>query len=214
MKRVIVQPNHDLQHASPALNPNDVSSEMLNSGGGHEDISVAPERLPRKPRQTSFDPGWHDATEIVVPFDRGSFSGLLVDEKTFQAAYSRNLPPPPVVNQRLEIERSSGSGVFTTDWWDDLMSFCSGSLFFVEAGAAVWTAALLFSGFPMAIWLAYTLESAWALVLITLKFSLAKPAAYRLFLWLGSCVTTVCWLVWSPWSKEFLARFSAYFFRT
>lgn len=203
MKCKNVQPHNGLQHAASALNRTE-----------EETTAVAPAKTLRKSRQADFNPNWHDAKEIVVPFDESSFSGLLVDEKTFQAAYSRNLPPPQMAIQRLEIERIGSNGVFTTDWWDDLMGFCSGLLFFVEIVLAVWTAALLYSGFPIAMWLAYTLESVWALMLITFKFSMAKMTAYRLLLWCGTGVTTVSWLVWSPWSQEFLATFSAYFFRT
>ena len=213
MNRRIVQQHNDLQHAACALSPNDVSRKILNCTE-EEKMVVAPAKHPRKSRPTYFNPDWHDAKEIVVPFDDSSFSGLLVDEKTFHAAYSRNRPPPQVENPRLEIMRTSGNEVFTTDWWDDLMGFCSGLLFFVEIFLAVWTAALLYSGFPVAMWLAYTLESAWALTLIAFKFSMAKPMAFRLFLWFGTCVTTVSWLVWSPWSQDFIAKFSAYFFRT
>ncbi len=204
MNRNNVQQHIGFQHAD----------SVLNRSEKEESEEVAHAKQPRKSRQTDFNPDWHDAKEIVVPFDEGSFSGSLVDEKTFQAAYSRNRPPPQVEILRLETKRVGGNVVFTTDWWDDLIGFCSASLFFVEILLAVWTAALLFSGFPIALWLAYTLESVWALALITFKFSMAKQMAYRLFLWCGTCVTTVSWLVWSPWSQEFIARFWAYFFRT
>ena len=213
MNRSIVQKHIDFQHASPALRSNDGSLEIQNRANEENTVGALSKQL-RKSRQTDFNPDWHDAKEIVVPFDESSFSGLLVDEKTFQAAYSRNLPPPPVENQQFETPRTSGNVVFTTDWWDDLMGFCSGLLFFVEILLAVWTAALLFSGFPIAMWLAYTLESVWAMMLITFKFSMAKPTAYRFFLWCGTCATTASWLVWSPWSQDFIAKFSAYFFRT
>lgn len=213
MKRRIVKQHIDSQVAASPLSPDDVSLEILDPAEG-EKTAVASAKIKRRSRQTDFNPNWHDAQEIVVPFDESSFSGLLVDEKTFQAAYSRNRPPPLVENHRLEIQRSSGNVVFTTDWWDDLMGFCSGLLFFVEIVLAVWTAALLYSGFPIAMWLAYTLESVWALMLITFKFSMAKLTAYRLFLWCGTFATTVSWLVWSPWSQDFIAKFSAYFFRT
>jgi len=213
MKSRNVQQHIDFQDAASPRSPDDVSLEILNPGEEEKTV-VEPAKILRKSRQTDFNPNWHDAKEIVVPFDESSFSGLLVDEKTFQAAYSRSLPPPPVENHRLEIQRTSGNVVFTTDWWDDLMGFCSGLLFFVEIVLAVWTAALLYSGFPIAMWLAYTLESMWALMLITFKFSMAKLTAYRLFLWGGAFATTVSWLVWSPWSQDFIAKFSAYFFRT
>lgn len=203
----------NFQDAASRLSPDGISLEMLDPAEEEKTVGETA-KIVRKSRQPDFNPNWHDATEIVVPFDRGSFSGLLVDEKTFQAAYSRNLPPPLVVNQRLEIERTSGNVVFTTDWWDDLMGFSSGLLFFVEILLAVWTAALLYSGFPVAMWLAYALESVWALMLITFKFSMAKLTAYRLFLWCGTCATTVSWLAWSPWSHDFIAKCSAYFFRT
>ncbi len=213
MKRRIVKPHIDFQDAASPLSPDDVSLEVPDRAE-EEKTPVAPDKTVRKSRQSDFNPNWHDAQEIVVPFDESSFSGLLVDEKTFQAAYSKNRPPPLVENHRLEIQRASGNVVFTTDWWDDLMGFCSGLLFFVEILLAVWTAALLYSGFPVPMWLAYTLESVWALMLITFKFSMAKLTAYRLFLWFGTCGTTVSWLVWSPWSQDFIAKFSAYFFRT
>lgn len=213
MKRKNLQQHKALQHAVSALSPKAVSLEVLNRIEEEKTV-VVPAKQPRKSRQADFNPDWHDAKEIVVPFDESSFSGLLVDEKTFQAAYSRNKPPPLVENHRLEIQRTSSNVVFTTDWWDDLMGFCRGLLFFVEIVLAVWTAALLYSGFPIALWLAYTLESVWALMLITLKLSMSKPTAYRLFLWIGTCITTVSWLVWSPWSQDFIAKFSAYFFRT
>lgn len=213
MKRRIVKQHMDFQDAASPRSPDDVSLEVPDRTE-EETTVVETAQIVSKPRQADFNPNWHDAKEIVVPFDESSFSGLLVDEKTFQAAYSRNRPPPLVENHKLEIQRTSGSMVFTTDWWDDLMGFCSGLLFFVEIVLAVWTAALLYSGFPIAMWLAYTLESVWAMMLITFKFSMAKLTAYRLFLWCGTCVTTVSWLVWSPWSQDFIAKFSAYFFRT
>lgn len=203
----------DFQDAAAPLRPGDISLETLNPAE-KENTAVAPAKGMRKSQQADFDPSWHDAQEIVVPFDQSSFSGLLVDEKTFQAAYSRNRPPPQVENRRLEIQRSSGNVVFTSDWWDDLMGFGGGLLFFVEILLAVWTAALLYSGFSVPMWLAYTLESVWALMLITFKFSMAKLTAYRLFLWCGTCATTVSWLVWSPWSQDFIAKFWTYFFRT
>lgn len=203
----------DFQDAASPLRPDDISLEIVNRTE-EEKTAVAPAKVMHKSRQADFDPNWHDAQEIVVPFDESSFSGLLVDEKTFQAAYSRNRPPPLVENRRLEMQRSSGNVVFTTDWWDKLKGFSSGLLFFVEILLAVWTAALLYSGFPVPMWLAYTLESVWSMMLITFKFSMAKMTAYRLFLWCGTCATTVSWLVWSPWSHDFIAKFWAYFFRT
>lgn len=206
-------PHIDFQDAAAPRSPDDISLEILSSTE-EENAAAAPAKLKRKFRQADFDPSWHDAQEIVVPFDESTFSGLLVDEKTFQAAYSENRPPPLVENRRLEFLQTSGKVVFATDWWDDFMGFCSGLLFFVEIVLAVWTAALLYSGFPVPMWLAYTLESVWAMMLITFKFSMAKLTAYRLFLWSGTCVTTVSWLVWSPWSQDFIAKFSAYFFRT
>lgn len=209
----MVKPHIDFQDAASPLSPDDISLEIPDRTEEEKEV-VETAQIVSKPRQADFNPNWHDAKEIVVPFDESSFSGLLVDEKTFQAAYSRNRPPPLVENHKLELQRSSGNVVFTTDWWDDLMGFCSGLLFFVEIVLAVWTAALLYSGFPIAMWLAYTLESAWALMLITFKFSMAKLTAYRLFLWCGTCGTTVSWLVWSPWSQDFIAKFSTYFFRT
>jgi hypothetical protein len=213
MKRRTVKKHIDFQDATSPRSPDEISLEIPDRAEVEKTV-VETAQIVSKSRQIDFNPNWHDAKEIVVPFDESSFSGLLVDEKTFQAAYSRNRPPPLVENHKLEIQRSSGNVVFTTDWWDDLMGFCSGLLFFVEIVLAVWTAALLYSGFPIAMWLAYTLESVWALMLITFKFSMAKLTAYRLFLWCGTCATTVSWLVWSPWSQDFIAKFSAYFFRT
>ena len=212
MNRSSAQQQIDFQHAASARRPEDISIEIP-SRAGQEETVVAPTKQPRKSRPADFNPDWHDAKEIVVPFDESSFSGLLVDEKTFQAAYSRNHPPSQVDNRRLDTMRTIGK-VVTPDWWDDLIAFCGALLFFVEILLAVWTAALLFSGFSIAMWLSYTLESVWALALITIKFSMAKPMAYRLFLWGGTGVTTVSWLVWSPWSQEFIAKFPAYFFRT
>ncbi len=213
MKRRTVKKHIDFQDATSPRSPDDISLEIPDCTEEEKTV-VETAQIVRKSRQADFNSNWHDAKEIVVPFDESSFSGSLVDEKTFQAAYSRNSPPPLVMNHRLEIQRSSGNVVFTTDWWDDLLGFCSGLLFFVEIVLAVWTAALLYSGFPIAMWLAYTLESVWALMLITFKFSMPKLTAYRLFLWFGTSATTVSWLVWSPWSQEFIAKFSAYFFRT
>jgi len=212
MNRSSAQQQIDFQHAASARRPEDISIEIP-SRVGQEETVVAPTKQPRKSRPTAFNPDWHDAKEIVVPFDESSFSGLLVDEKTFQAAYSRNRPPPQVDNRRLDTMRTIGK-VVTPDWWDDLIAFCGALLIFVEILLAVWTAAFLFSGFPIAMWLAYTLESVWAMMLITIKFSMAKPTVYRLFLWCGTCATTASWLVWSPWSQDFIAKFSAYFFRT
>ena len=177
MKRSIVQQQIDLQHAGSPLAAHEVSIERLRCTEEEEMVVREPAKVMHKSRQADFDPNWHDAQEIVVPFDESSFSGLLVDEKTFQAAYSKNPPPPLVENRRLEIQRSSGNVVFTTDWWDDLKGFSSGLLLFVEILLAVWTAALLYSGFPVPLWLAYTLESVWAMTLITFKFSMAKLTA-------------------------------------
>ncbi len=212
MNRNIVQQHQAFQHAASARSPNHGSNQVLNSDKGEKTV-VAPARQMRKSRHTDFDPEWHDAKEIVVPFDESSFSGLLVDEKTFQAAYSRNRPPPKVDNLRLDTMRTIGK-VVVPDWWDDFLAFCNALLIFVEFLVLVWTAALLLYGFPISKWLSWTLVCVWPLTLITFKFVMAKPKSCRIFLWCGTCVTTVSWLVWSPWSHEFIARFPAYFFRT
>ncbi|MCX6853050.1 MAG: hypothetical protein NTY98_29510, partial [Verrucomicrobia bacterium] len=89
MKRRIVKQHIDSQVAASPLSPDDFSLEVPDRAEEEKTV-VAPAKTVRKSRQTDFNPNWHDAKEIVVPFDESSFSGLLVDEKTFQAAYSRN----------------------------------------------------------------------------------------------------------------------------
>ena len=213
MNRTNDQFPSSLQNTAASLSSSDISFGRMNRDESEKTVEAAPSKQLRKSRPTAFNPDWHDAKEIVVPFDESSFSGLLVDEKTFQAAYSRNRPPPKVDNLRLDTMRTIGK-VVVPDWWDDFLAFCNALLIFVEFLVLVWTAALLLHGFPISKWLSWTLVSVWPLTLITFKFAMAKRVSCRLFLWCGTCAATVSWLVWSPWSQEFLARFSAYFFRT
>ena len=148
MNRSIFQQHIEFQHGVSALNADDIPTEALTLGEEEESEAVAPAKRSRRFRQADFNPDWHDAKEIVVPFDESSFSGLLVDEKTFQAAYSPKRPPPQAGNLRLETKQTLGKVMSSPDWWDDLMGFCGGLLLFVEILLLVWTAALLLSGFP------------------------------------------------------------------
>ncbi|WP_395749189.1 hypothetical protein [Prosthecobacter sp.] len=214
MKRRIEQAHIGSHHSALALSPNNISIERLCLPTEETAEEQPPAKKPLKSRQSQFNPDWHDAKEIVVPFDESSFSGLLVDEKTFQAAYSRNLPPQRLDHFRLNTMPTIGKVALTPDWLEDLLGFCHALLLFVELLLLVWTAALLLSGFPISKGFSYVLVALWPLSLAAFKFVLAKPMACRLLIWFGACLTTVSWLLWSPWSQDFIARSSSYFFRT
>jgi hypothetical protein len=214
MNRSIVQPHIGFEDAAVALSPSDISIERRSYPTEQKSRALAPAKKPQKSPPPEFNPDWHDAKEIVVPFDESSFSGLLVDEKTFQAAYSRNPPPPKLDHLQLNTMRTIGKVALTPDWWEDLLGFCRALRYFVEILLLVWTAALLLSGFPISNSLSYVLAALWPLALIALQFVLQKPFSCRLLLWCGTGVTTGSWLLWSPWSQDFIARFSIYFFRT
>lgn len=74
--------------------------------------------LPNLPDTTAkawkagFKNEWHDAKEIVVPFEDSSFSGLLVSEKEFAAAYAPKRAWP-MERLRLETGRTVGRMVDT-----------------------------------------------------------------------------------------------------
>lgn len=185
-----------------------------------EDSEDAPTEVIEKPAgkkrratpDTLFNPDWHDAKEIVVPFDESRFDVQLVSEKEWAAAYAPARAAPQLENLRLETRRTVGRLVDSPGFWDDLCGFFLGLRFFVEAVLMVWTVALLGYGFPGARWPGLTLACAWGVTLIVLRMSF--PAWYRAFLWSGSLVTTSCWLAWSPWAGETLVRLASYFFRT
>ena len=197
--------------ASP--DENEIPTESLS----REMLVATPETTRRASRQSKksiLDSNRHEAEEIVVPFDERSFSGLLVDEKTFQAAYASKRTPPQMENWRPEIRRPIGRVVRAPGLVDELSGFFSGVLLFAEILLMIWTAALLLSGFPISNWLGWMLMSAWVLALVALVTRMKQPVFYRLLLWCGGGVATCSWLAWSPWSQEVITKLSGYFFLT
>jgi hypothetical protein len=191
-----------------AVNQNEISTQIL-----------TPRTTGRPKRaggtdQPAFNPDWHDAEEIIVPFDDSKYEVKLVSQKEWAEAYSPSRPPPQIECLRLETHRTVGKLVRSPGLWDDLAGFLSGLLFFAEILLLVWTLALLHSGFPISRGLAWFLVGSWVLGLVALRFVLARPKSSRAMLWLGSCVTTGSWLVWSPWSQEVITKLSDYFFLT
>lgn len=162
-----------------------------------------------------FRAEWHDAKEIVVPFDASKFDVQLVNQVEWAAAYATKLRPAPALdNLRLETRRAIGKVVRTPGLLDDIAGFLSGVILFVEILLFILTAALLLSGFPISPSLAWTLVGAWVLVLGTFRFMMNQRLPYHCLVWLGSVATTLAWMAWSPWSHEVINQFRHYFFRT
>lgn len=160
-----------------------------------------------------FRAEWHDAKEIVVPFDASKHDVQLVNEKEWAAAYAtQRLTPPVLDNLRLETRRTVGRVVRTPGWKDDLVGFLTGVMLFLEILLIVWTAALLLQGFPVSKGLAWSMMGLWAVGLPALRFGMIRSVPYQCILWFGGIATTLAWLTWSPWSQEVLARMSGYFF--
>lgn len=152
----------------------------------------------QKKRRSTWNPEGDAPKEIIVPFDESSFSGLLVDNKTFQDAYTVKSPSPPLDNLRLDAGRTIGTIVNTPGYLDDLAGFFGGILFLVEVLLIVWTAGLLLYHFPISKWLAWSLISSWSMTLITFQVFMGKPVSYRGLLWGVASAVTLLWLAGSP----------------
>jgi len=152
----------------------------------------------QKKRRSTWNPARTAPDEIIVPFDASAFSGLLVDNKTFQDAYTVKSPSPHRDHLRLDAGRTIGNIVKTPGYQDDLIGFFGGILFFVELMLPVWTAALLLYHLPISKWLAWSLFSLLSVTLITLKVFMGRPVSYRVLLWGVASAVTLLWLAGSP----------------
>lgn len=195
------------QAVNASLNQDDVPTQIL---GARESEPERPGRS--KEDRPVFRAEWHDAKEIVVPFDASKSSVQLVDEKEWAAAYAtKRLRMPAIENLSLEARQTVGKVERTPGLWDNFIGFLLGLMLFAEILLIIWTIALLHSGFPLSKWLAWSLAAAWALAVASLKILRQKPVPYRLLVWLGSGATTLAWTSWSPWSDKVITRLHLYF---
>jgi hypothetical protein len=146
-----------------------------------------------------FRPEWHDAKEIIVPFDASKYDVQFAKEEEWAAAYTHaRVSRPASESLRLDTRRVVGRLVEEPGFRDNIMSFLSGIIHHTEVMVFAWTSMLLLWGFPVSRWLAWPIATGWATSLVGLRFVLKRPWTSRAFLWLGGVSSTLLWLKYPP----------------
>lgn len=150
-----------------------------------------------------FRPEWHDAKEIIVPFDASKYDVQFAKEEEWAAAYTHaRVSRPASESLRLDTRRVVGRLVDPSGLRDDIMGLLSGVVVFTEVMVFAWAVVLLW-GWPISKWLAWPIATGWATSLVGLRFVLKRPWTSRAFLWLGGVSSTLLWLKSTPSSHPF-----------
>lgn len=193
--------------------PDELSPEFTEENpapsGGTRLLRVKATRLPRStpaPLDSSrelFRPEWHDAKEIIVPFDASKYDVQFAKEEEWAAAYTHApVSRPASESLRLDTRRVVGRLVDPPGLRDDIMGLLSGVVVFTEVMVFAWAVVLLW-GWPISKWLAWPIATGWATSLVGLRFVLKRPWTSRAFLWLGGVSSTLLWLKYPPSSHPF-----------
>lgn len=158
-----------------------------------ENSHAVPDQKIQQPDKSGFRKEWHDAKEIVVPFDESSLSCMLVSQKDFAEAYAPKSPRPPVVGLRPESERNPGSMGFSASFLSGMGSPAGSELPLLVKLLMVWTPALLLLGaFPLSRWVCFTLVSTW-IALVWLFYRFGSRSSVSWLVWAGSILATLAW---------------------
>lgn len=181
------QPLHTRMNSS-------VSQEAtLLSSPSHPEPQDAAERR----SQAAFKSEWHDAKEIVVPFDDSGFSGLLVSEKEFAAAYAPKRARPPSEGLRLDTGRTVGRIVTAPGLVERTGSLLAGLLGVVEKVLMLWTPALMMAALPLPGAWAMSLAAGWIAVMWCL-YRFGSGAAVSGWVWVSGVLVTLGWVYQVP----------------
>lgn len=153
------------------------------------DLPKLPETATRA-EKAAFKSEWHDAKEIVVPFDDSSFSGLLVSEKEFAAAYAPKRARPPMESLRLETGRTVGRIVDAPSFLQRAGGVTGGLLSVFEKLLMAWTPALLLTVIPLPGWWPMISAGAWISVLWGF-YRFGSRLAISMWVWVSGLLATL-----------------------
>ena len=141
-------------------------------------------------QKAAFKNEWHDAKEIVVPFDDSGFSGLLVSEKEFAAAYAPKTARPPMESLRLETGRTVGRIVSTPSFPQRAGQMTVSLLSVIEKLLMALTPVLLLTAVPLTGWWPMISAGAWIAILWAIYRFGSRPVI-SLWVWVSGLLATL-----------------------
>ena len=137
-----------------------------------------------------------------MPFDDSSFSGLLVSQKEFSAAYAPQRARPPMESLRLETGRTVGHVIDAPSFPERVSRMTSSFLTAFEKLLMAWTPVLLMTTIPLPGWWSLTSAGGWITILWGFYcFSSRLSASLRV--WPSDILVTLTWICDTPFMASF-----------
>ena len=128
-----------------------------------------------------------------MPFDDSSFSGLLVSEKEFAAAYAPKRARPPMESLRLETGRTVGRIVDTPSFLQRVGGVTGSFLSVFEKLLMAWTPMLLLTAIPLPGWWSMISAGAW-IAMLWVFYRFGSRLSVSFLVWMSGILATSAWL--------------------